>query len=191
MSIVKHCENHKTCIIIFTRKDTLHGYCVPHLGPVRSILHTYVLMKLSYQTDTNTMYYVTFSATIFSSVLSILQFWHCSVHTDSSYMIINCNTQRKKHGVFSNQMTLQRSILLKQLTVDHLTKKFSEVSGTRRSPHDFHDIPFSLTLEWWTERMYVHCWTPVSVNYRWGKQREPLLVKLIYKMCKELSWLKF
>jgi len=94
-----HCENHKTRIIIFTRKDTLHGYCLPHPGPVYSILHTYVLMKLGYQTDKSTMYYVTFSATIFSSLLSILQFWHCSVHTDSSFIITNCNIQRKMQGV--------------------------------------------------------------------------------------------
>jgi len=78
-------------------------------------------------------------------------------------MIMNSNTQRKTHGVLLNQVTPQRSILLKQLTVDHLTKKFSEVSGTQRSLHDLYDCPFRITLEWWTQRMYVHCWTPVSV----------------------------
>jgi hypothetical protein len=60
-------------------------------------------------------------------------------------MITNCITQSKTHGVFTKQITPQISVLLKQLAVDHLTKKFSEVSGTGMSLHDFHDIPFSLT----------------------------------------------
>jgi hypothetical protein len=62
-------------------------------------------------------------------------------------MIMNCNTHRKAHGILTKQITPQRSILLKQFTVDHLTKKFSEVSGTQRSLHDFYDGPFSITLE--------------------------------------------